>query len=70
MNTMRNNLDVDTILKEGKLEKIKEYLGENIHKYGKLKDPSEIMDIATKEAPNSKYYVDYLINKYSKLYEI
>jgi carboxypeptidase Taq len=70
MNTMRNKLNVDTILKEGKLEKIKEYLGENIHKYGKLKDPNEIMEIATKEIPNSKYYVNYLIEKYSRLYEI
>ncbi len=70
MNSMKNKLNVDDILKEGKLEKIKEYLKENIHKFGKLKDPNEIMEIATKEIPNSKYYVDYLIEKYSKLYEI
>jgi carboxypeptidase Taq len=70
MNTMKNKLDVDTLLKEGKLEAIKEYLGENIHKYGKLKDPNEIMEISTGETPNSKYYVDYLIEKYSRLYEI
>jgi len=70
MNTMRDKLDVDTILKDGKLEEIKEYLGENIHKYGKLKDPNEIMEISTGETPNSKYYVDHLIKKYSKLYEI
>lgn len=70
MNTMRDKLDVDKILKDGKLGEIKSYLGENIHKYGKLKDPNEIMEIATKEAPNSKYYVDYLINKYTQLYKI
>lgn len=70
MNSMKNKLNVDDILKEGKLEKIKEYLKENIHKFGKLKDPNEIMEIATGEIPNSKYYVNYLIEKYSKLYEI
>jgi len=70
MNTMKNKLNIDDILKEGKLEIIKEYLKENIHQYGKLKDPNEIMEIATEEIPNSKYYVDYLIEKYSKLYEI
>lgn len=70
MNTMKNKLNVDDILKDGNLEKIKEYLKENIHKFGKLKDPNEIMEIATEELPNSKYYVNYLIEKYSKLYEI
>ena len=70
MNSMKNKLNVDDILKEGKLEKIKEYLKENIHKFGKLKDPNEIMEIATGEIPTSKYYVNYLIEKYSKLYEI
>jgi carboxypeptidase Taq len=70
MNTMRRNIDVDTILREGKLEEIKNYLEENIHKYGRLKDPKELMIISTNEESNSKYYVEYLLNKYSKLYEI
>jgi carboxypeptidase Taq len=70
MNTMRDQLDVDSILKEGQLDKIKDYLEENIHKYGRLKDPKELMVIATGEEPNSKYYVEYLLDKYSKLYEI
>ena len=70
MNTMKTKLDVDTILREGRLEEIKNYLGENIHKYGRLKDPNELMIISTNEESNSKYYVEYLLNKYSKLYEI
>ena len=70
MNTMKTKLDVDTILREGRLEEIKNYLGENIHQYGKLKDPKELMVIATGEESNSKYYVEYLLDKYSKLYNI
>ena len=70
MNTMRQKIDVDKVLKDGNLEQIKEFLGEHIHKYGKLKDPNELMIIATGEKPNSKYYVEYLIKKYSELYEI
>jgi len=70
MNTMRSKLDVDSILKESQLDKIKDYLEENLHKYGRLKDPKELMIIATGEEPNSKYYVEYLLEKYSKLYEI
>jgi len=70
MNTMEKQLDVPKLLKEGKLEEIRKFLTENIHKYGQLKTPKELMEIATGEAPNSKYYVDYLLTKYSKLYEI
>lgn len=70
MNTMEKHLDVPKLLEEGNLREIKEFLTENIHKYGQLKTPKELMEIATGEAPNSKYYVEYLLTKYSKLYEI
>ena len=70
MNTMKTKLNVEDILKKGELNLIKDYLGEHIHKYGRLKDPKELMVIATGEEPNSKYYVDYLLEKYSKLYKI
>jgi len=70
MNTMKTKLDVDTILREGRLEEIKNYLEKNIHQYGRLKDPNELMIISTNEESNSKYYVEYLLNKYTKLYNI
>ncbi len=70
MNKMSKTIDIQATLKKGELSKIKDYLNKNIHQYGKLKDPSELMIIATGEEPNSKYYTDYLIDKYSNIYEI
>jgi carboxypeptidase Taq len=70
MNKMGKTVDIKATLKNGELFKIKDYLNENIHQYGKLKDPSELMMISTGEEPNSKYYTNYLIEKYSEIYDI
>jgi len=70
MNSLEKVLDVKKTLENQELDKIKGFLEEKIHKYGRLKDPNEIMLIATGEEPNSKYYIDYLIKKYSKIYNI
>jgi len=70
MNKMSETIDIKATLKNGELSKIKNYLNKNIHQYGCLKDPSELMIISTGEEPNSKYYTDYLIEKYTKIYGI
>ena len=67
---MRKELDVDKLLSEGKMEEIADYLKEHIHKYGNTVMPSEVIIRATGESFNPKYYIDYLKEKYTKLYEI
>ena len=52
------------------MDKIREWLGEKIHKYGKLKTTSEIIKEVTGEELNPKYYIEYLKEKYSKIYNI
>ena len=42
----------------------------NIHQYGKLKDSRQILKDVTGEDFNPQYYVDYLIEKYSKVYGV
>lgn len=69
-NKMKKDLNIEKILKEGKLHLIKEWLGEYIHKYGKLKNPEEILKEITGEGLNSKYYIEYLKEKYSKIYNL
>ena len=63
-------LDVDKLLSEGKMEEIADYLKEHIHKYGNTVMPSEVIIRATGESFNPKYYIEYLKEKYTKLYEI
>ena len=69
-NTMKKELNVDEILEGGEMYKIREWLGEKIHKYGKLKETPEIIKEVTGEDLNPKYYIEYLRDKYSKIYNI
>ena len=57
-------------LKEGNLVPIHEYLKEHIHKYGATKNTNEILMDMMKEPLNPDYYVRYLTEKYTKLYDL
>ncbi|WP_297406465.1 carboxypeptidase M32 [uncultured Cetobacterium sp.] len=65
---MKKDINVEGALERGELIKIKEWLGEKIHKYGKLKTPKEIIINICGEDLNSKYYIEYLKNKYREIY--
>lgn len=66
--TMEKEMDVGAQIKTGNLAPIVEWLREKIHKYGMLKKPQELLEAATGESFNPKYYTDYLIKKYSRIY--
>lgn len=67
---MRKQMDFEGLLRSGDISVIREYLRTNIHQYGKLKDSRQILMDVTGEDFNPQYYVDYLIEKYSKVYGI
>lgn len=67
---MKKQLDVDDLLRKGGIGKITEFLREHIHKYGKMRSSRQLLKDATGEDFNPQYYIDYLIEKYSRLYEI
>lgn len=67
---MKDELDFEGLLEKGKVSVIREYLRENVHRFGKLKTSREILKDATGEDFNPKYYAEYLKEKYSKLYEL
>lgn len=62
--SIREQIPFDKYLLEGKLDKIREYLKENIHKYGKKKTTEEILKSITKEGLDSKYYIRYINDKW------
>ena len=70
LNAMKKDLDFDKEVSKANLASINEWLREHIHKYGASKYPKELIRIATGEDFNPNYYVDYLIDKYSKIYNI
>lgn len=69
-NSMKKDINIDKVLERGEMNRVREWLGEKIHRYGKLKETPEIIKEITGEELNPKYYIDYLKEKYSKIYGI
>ncbi|WP_055107933.1 carboxypeptidase M32 [Paenibacillus ihumii] len=69
MNTMRKQLpNLDALITEGNFAPIKEWLTEQIYKYGKSQKPAEIIKRVTGEDLNPNYLADYLEQKYKAIY--
>ncbi|MEH7117121.1 carboxypeptidase M32 [Neobacillus vireti] len=60
----------NSLVEKGNLLPIKEWLSENIHQYGKLKKPLEILQDVTGEGLNPNYLIDYLYKKYKDIYQL
>ena len=70
LHAMKKDIDVDACMSNNEFSRIKEWLKEHIHKYGGLYLPEEQIRIATGEDFDPNYYIDYLTDKYSKLYNL
>lgn len=57
-------------IKQGNLDDIHQWLNENIHKYGAIYKPADLIIRVTGEELNAKYFIEYLNNKYSDIYDI
>ncbi|WP_409288873.1 carboxypeptidase M32 [Peribacillus sp. SCS-37] len=60
----------DALLEAGDIEPIKNWLSENIHRHGKMKKPLEILEDTTGEGLNAQYLIDYLSEKYGRVYQL
>ncbi|SHI87916.1 carboxypeptidase M32 [Clostridium intestinale] len=70
-NTMKKDSpDVYELIAKGDIISITKWLKDNVHKYGSLYSPKELILKVTGEELNSQYFIDYLEEKYSKLYGI
>ncbi len=67
---MEQDIDIEKCLTEGNLAPIHEWLKEKIHHYGSVKKTRDILKDVTGEDFNPKYYIDYLTEKYTKLYDL
>lgn len=67
---MEGVMPVKEYLREGNLVPIREFLREHIHQYGGAKKTQQILKDTTGEEFNPDYYIQYLTEKFSKLYEI
>jgi carboxypeptidase Taq len=68
--SMKKEMDADQMLEEGRLGEIREYLRLHVHRFGKVKTSRQILQDMTGEDFRPQYYVDYLKEKYGRLYQL
>lgn len=61
--------DMNKQIAKGNFQPIRQWLTTNVHSYGNLYDPPDLIKKIAGEEINVKHYLDYLNEKYSKLYE-
>ena len=59
----------EDLLRKGDLKPIIEWLKEKVHKQSNLYDPLELIKRISGEELTPKYHIEYLTEKYSKLYD-
>lgn len=69
LHAMNQSFDVNQAIENGELKKIKEWLTVQIHQYGKMKEPLDILKDVTGETLNPDYLVRYLEKKYQDIYQ-
>ncbi|WP_163102871.1 carboxypeptidase M32 [Peribacillus alkalitolerans] len=71
LNTIQKEIpDFYMSIENGDFSKIQTWLKEKIHQYGRLLSPNELIVNVTGEELNAEYLVEYLENKYSKVYKL
>lgn len=62
--------DVDTILKEGRIKEITRWLNRNIHQYGSIRTPNEVIENVCHREVTAQPLIKYFKEKYEKLYNL
>jgi carboxypeptidase Taq len=65
---IREDLDVDTLVREGEFDPIREWMGEHVHQHGCRYTTPELVEEATGEPLTAEYFVDYVREKFERLY--
>ncbi len=71
LNALRKELpEFDSLIAEGNLIPVKEWLTDKIYRFGKSLTPAQIIEQVTGEPLNPDYLADYLEAKYTELYKL
>jgi possible carboxypeptidase taq len=70
VHAMKKDLDVDSLLENNKFDEVMNWLRENIHTYGFRYEAPKLMKMVTGEEFNVNYFLDYIEDKYTKLYQL
>ena len=68
-NTAKKEIpNLEEEIEKGNIKVLREWLREKIHKHGKMFTTEEIIKQVTGETLNPKYFIEYIRNKFSKIY--
>ena len=68
MRTMKKDFDVDAAVAAGDLLRVRDWLSKKVFSIASLTTPDEWIRSITGEGLNADYYLDYLEEKFTKLY--
>jgi carboxypeptidase Taq len=68
--TMREDLDVDALVRDGEFDEIMTYLNEHVHGHGSLYTTDDLIEEATGESFTADYFVEYAEEKFGDLYDV
>ena len=60
--------DIDTILREGRIQEITKWLNEKIHQYGSTRTPKEVIQAVCGKEVSAEPIIRYFKEKYTKVY--
>ncbi|APW97585.1 carboxypeptidase M32 [Halobiforma lacisalsi AJ5] len=67
---IREDLDVDGLVREGEFEPIWEWMTDHVHRYGQRYPTEELIEVATGEPLTADYFLEYVESKYGELYDL
>ena len=68
LRTMEKDFDVHAAIRAGELTKLRDWLTEHVFGIGSMMTPDEWIRAITGESLNVNYYLDYLEEKFTKIY--
>ncbi len=68
--SLEKDLDLKALITKGDLKPVVAWLTEHVYKYGTLLTPKEVINVCCGTDFDPNFYVDYLTEKYTKLYNI
>ncbi|MFB6235491.1 MAG: carboxypeptidase M32 [Halopenitus sp.] len=67
---IREDLDVDGLVRDAEFDPIREWMEEHVHRYGQRYETPELIEVATGEPLTADYFSDYVHEKFTELYEL
>lgn len=66
----QKTIDIEHLVEQGQFDVIKQQLKNDIHQYGKMYSTNTLLKNMMGEEFNPNYYITYLVDKYSKIYQL